>query len=654
MRLTPAAVLFDTDEVAVASGSISVVLDAVAERVSTRAVEHLVVRIAGGAHELRSPLNISPSMVPLNGSLRFVGDADGSTVLDGSSSVEVIRVDEQGLWHCKASASGLNPSEVTGARELFVAGKRLPVARMPRSGYYSVGGTLNPELRDAPENASGFRFTGDEFADVDVSVAQLVILHRWDSSRLSIASVDLQKRIVRLARNAQRPIISDRRFQIEHDARGLVPGSWCRTSDSEVFLYSPRERDDPDSTVLRTTVCETLISVSGTQGNPVPNLSFESITFARTNWEHEIGEIEGERRYKQAAVLAPATVSVQYARDILFHSCRFEDTGGYALDLSRGVVGSTVENCTFERTGAGAVRVGSRYYPELEQDSTRSFVISDNAITHVGQVYPDAVAVLVLQASDGLVTHNDIGYTTYTAISVGWDWTFSRSRTHHVRIECNHIHDLCQNVLTDAGGVYILGVQPGTVIRRNHIHDVSAYGKNSGRGVYLDESSCGIVVEENLVHDTSGPCIRLQNGTLGNIIRNNIFAFSETAVLGFDTDRANVFQYNIVVCGDSKLFRREEWVNFDKVHQSNLYWRTDGAPVEFLGHTLDQWQQLGPEQRTFWRPERMDEASVVADPRFRSLEERDFTLLPSSPAPEVGFRSFDLTTGPRSNSTRKP
>jgi parallel beta-helix repeat protein len=287
-----------------------------------------------------------------------------------------------------------------------------------------------------------------------------------------------------------------------------------------------------------------------------------------------------------------------------------------------------IEGNTLFDLGAGGVKMGP--------GSART-TVSDNEIRDGGEIFHSAVGVWIGNSGHNAVVHNHIHDFYYTGVSVGWTWGYGESEAIENRIEQNHIHHVGRGLLSDLGGIYTLGVSPGTVLRGNLIHDCFSHSYG-GWGIYLDEGSSHIVVENNVVYRTKTGGFHQHYGR-ENVIENNIFALAQEEQMQRSREeehRSFTFQRNIVYWTQGKLLGGT-WQNGNFLFDYNLYWDASGAPVTFDGKSLAEWQATG-----------QDAHSVIADPKFRDPAAADFTLAPDSPALALGFRPFDLSeVGPR-------
>ncbi len=215
---------------------------------------------------------------------------------------------------------------------------------------------------------------------------------------------------------------------------------------------------------------------------------------------------------------------------------------------------------------------------------------------------------------------------------MGWSWGYAPSSAHHNVIEYNHIHHIGRAVLGDMGGIYTLGISPGTRLRHNIIHDVYSPGIGGGAGIYPDEGSTELLIENNLVYNTERGCFSQHYGR-ENTVRNNIFALSRTGEVARYREEDHIsfiFERNIVY-STTGYFLLGGWRNGNYRVQSNLYWDTSTEDPDYDDMGFDQWQSLG-----------RDTGSMIADPMFVAPEALDFRLKPDSPAMKLGFKPFKL------------
>jgi hypothetical protein len=204
-------------------------------------------------------------------------------------------------------------------------------------------------------------------------------------------------------------------------------------------------------------------------------------------------------------------------------------------------------------------------------------------------------------------------------------------------IEFNHVHDIGKGVLSDMGGIYLLGESPGTQVRNNIFHDIESYNYG-GWGLYTDEGSSDILMENNIVYRTKSGGFHQHYGR-DNRVQNNILAFSKTGqIMRTREEEHNSFYFkrNIVYFDNTQTLG-SNWSNGNFVIDRNLYFSTATEPIQFDGMSFDKWQAKGNDQN-----------SRIADPLFHAPKRGDFTLTKDSPAFDMGFRPIDTTlVGPQ-------
>jgi hypothetical protein len=609
----------------------------------------LVIELAPGFYPLAEPLTLSPEDSGAAASPTVIESA-GEAIVSGGTPIRQWTVTPDGRWHATLE----HPETVGG---LYVNDQRRFRPRLPKTGWFHVAGELPPTEPNAKKGYDRFVFENDdikpEYAGPGV---ELFAIHTWSATRMPIASVDPATHTVQLTGPTRTlspwgKYKKGGRYFLDNVRSALSePGEYFVDTKTGELTYIPKPGETPANTTVIAARLPQLLLITGDKNGqkPVEYVAFRGITFAHTGWTLP----PTGHAFPQAEVAVSAAVELIGAQHITFDRCVIRHTGNYALGFEGGCHENTVERCEMVDLGAGGVKIGlsgdTKSWPvgkpSASSDSAAPvshITVRDCTIAHGGRLHVAAVGVWIGQASHNTIVHNDIFDFYYTAVSAGWTWGYGNSSAHHNEIAFNHMHTLGQHVLSDMGGVYTLGVSPGTTVHDNVIHDVDAveYG---GWGLYTDEGSTGIEMTRNLVYRTKDGGFHQHYGR-DNHIHNNIFIdssefqFKRTRV---EEHNSLTFERNIVYYHTGELFK-SNWAK-NLVSRANLYWRVPDGKVQFPDKptplTLEAWQAKY----------KQDEGSIVADPLFVAPAHDDYRLKPGSPAEKINFQRWDYMKAGRS------
>jgi hypothetical protein len=152
--------------------------------------------------------------------------------------------------------------------------------------------------------------------------------------------------------------------------------------------------------------------------------------------------------------------------------------------------------------------------------------IENCIVTECGKQFYGAVGIWCGLTAETTIRNNTIFNLPYTGISIGWMWSPEPTPCRENIIDGNHIHHIMQ-ILSDGGGIYMLGLQPGSKILNNHIHDVSLnVGRAESNGMFLDEGTTDVVVENNLIYNIAKSPLRFHKATT-NLVKGNFLFCGE-------------------------------------------------------------------------------------------------------------------------------
>ena len=619
------------------------------------------VCFAAGTYRLDQTLTVGP----LDSGIRFVGAPGWATVFSGGVELPPFKAGADGIWRTTVP-DGMK------FEHLWVGGQRAVRARSPNTGYFLM---RRPVYGARPDPVTGqpvemsrrafFAYPEDVKPFVGMPLeratnALVRYMRSWNTFLFRFQRAEADGAVITVGSSSVGDFFHykphQHRFFIENCREALdAPGEWLLDEAKGELLYIPRPGETPSTVRAVAPRLTRILNVAGTAATCVEDVAFEGIAFACNDF-HIFGpnprNLESRRKAgwfhpNQNAFNVDSAIDVSNARRVRFDRVRVANTAGHGMWLLDNVYDSSVTRSLFEDLGAGGIGLGPNRNG-LPPKSNRSgrLTVADCIVTRGGRYFPEGAGISVYNADHCTVTHNTIADLYYTGITVGWSWGYMESASHHNEISFNDIRDIGQGVLSDMGGIYSLGVSPGTKIFMNRIQDVWSYDYtgHGGIGIYTDVGSSDIEIASNLVYNAKNAAYMHHNGS-NVVVRNNLLLATpeEQAVQSVDREKVRTvtFSNNVVwtrapIAGFARgAGQLKPWPVDELTFGSNLYF-WEQAPNwsnAFNRTSFEEWQKGG-----------QDVGSIIADPLFVNPASGDWRLKPGSPAISIGFKPFDLNS----------
>ncbi len=517
--------------------------EAVRAQLSGPNSEDISVWLADGTYILSEPLHFGPEDSGLGKSfVRYRAEEGAMPVISGGMEISGWQK-KDGIWVAKVpSVSG-----IPRLRELFIAGERATRARHPNDGYLHVSEV-------GTDRRTNFRFNEGDFpAPRKFKDVELVLLHDWSITRIPLAEIDHRQSRLTAVDSIGAKCLNffnldnwekDPRYFLENDLAFLdVPGEWFFDADEGLlYLLLPDGKSPQNLGVTVPVTGPHLVVMEGSEESTVRNIAFEGIAFQYCSWQIPEKGYAGiqachfdPRPASDGWSVVPAAIMATWAENCSFSGCSFTQLGGSGLWFGMGCKGCSVSDSHFGDISGNAIMIGEGrdrvvkgevWWKSVPEQAAQGNSVVNNTVTECGRQFYGAVGIWCGFTAGTVVSDNHLYNLPYTGISIGWEWSPAPSPCRDNHLTGNHIHHIMQ-ILSDGGGIYMLGLQPGSTISDNLIHDVTVNaGRAESNGMFLDEGTTDVTVAGNIIYHIAKSPLRFHRATV-NLVRDNVLSCGE-------------------------------------------------------------------------------------------------------------------------------
>jgi hypothetical protein len=487
----------------------------------------ITINIGQGIYHLDAPLVFENSVYASDKvNIVFRGEKGGSVVVSGGRRVTGWQPAGKNIWSA-------NIKDILGERRVirnfYENDRRLTRSRQPNGRrMLKIKGVENQESIITLKQSIPEKIAPDDEAEIVVlqnwSISKTVVDHNdtADTGRLYLtASAGFTEHPALIPKEGMSCFLENAKSFLDS------PGEWYLDEAAGTLYYFSAEGEEPGAGYFVAPLLEKLVVINGAENAPVKNIGFENISFRHTDFSLPSKKYSGlqagfyTREARDPIYSEPAAIELTFASNIFFKNCSVSHTGAAGIGLGKGANDNTIEGSHLYDIGGNGINIGHRIQhmtipppgspplTNLSEDwekpelAPKNNIVSRNLIEFCGMVNYGAVGIYMAHSQRTQIASNTVAHMPYTGISFGFNWTPKETTTRENTIEYNHIYDV-MNVLADGGGIYTLGYEPGTTIRKNLINDIhrskNTFGGAANNGIFFDEGSSGIYVDLNIIY----------------------------------------------------------------------------------------------------------------------------------------------------------
>ncbi len=426
-----------------------------------------------------------------------------------------------------------------------------------------------------------------------------------------------------------------------------APKEWFYDSkEGLLYLYPPKDVN-VKTALFERSVLNKIITIKGTEQQPVQNVTIEGIYFTGTNRTFMLTKEPLLRSdwtiYRGGAILTDG------AKDIQIRNCTFSELGGNAIFVSNYNSNVTISSNNIYHIGGNAIAfVGNsdavrsatfryeQFVPLIEMDKkpgpkTNNFPARckayDNLIHNIGTVEKQVAGVEISMSMDIMISHNTIYNVPRSGINIG---------------------DGCWG-----GNVIEFNDVFNTVLETGDHGAFNSWGRD--RFWLPDIKKVDSMVEKY-------PELPQLDAIKPNILRNNRFYCAHGWDIDLDDGSTNYRIYNnVCLNGGLKLregynrivennvmlnntFHPHVWYkNSRDVFKHNIV-MADYAPimVDYWGKEIDSNFFLQESSLRAAQKNGTDTNSIYGNPQFVNAKGGNYNVQPGSKALKAGFKNFPI------------